>query len=174
MSEVLASVHGQLQFAEAKNGALFAVNVALVGGVGAILAADDVGYEFVRFCLTLATFGLGGAALITLASFLPIRGPRRHEFAKGSADTGGNLFYWQTIAEYLPEDYASTFLEACEVRDKPSRLHLDLANQVVINAGIAGRKFGLFELAGWVTLTTVVASLVILAGLFAGNGFHLK
>jgi hypothetical protein len=173
MNDVLSTVHGQLQFAEAKNGALLAVNLAVVVGIATIF--DDM-KELplaVIVCLSMVMVGLAIAAFTALWSFLPVHGVARHQYSKGTEGGGANLFYWGEIARFTPKHYAEELLKALGIAEPPSRIELDLADQIVINAGIAERKFKVFNTAALITIVTAAVSVVVFVFLFAGAGGKL-
>jgi hypothetical protein len=170
MNDVLGTVHSQLQFAETKNGALLAVNLAVAVSIATIF--DDMAELplAVIVCLSMVMAGLAIAAFTALWSFLPVHGAARHEFSKGTEGGGANLFFWGEIAMFTPKHYAEKLLKAFGVARSPSRVELDLADQIVINAGIAQRKFKVFNTAALITIVTAGVSAVVFVFLFAGAG----
>lgn len=165
LSTVFADIRGQVQFAEAKNGALFASTMALIIGIATILGSMDDVPVTVQIWLGSSGLGLAGAALLALLSFLPVMGAKRHRHSRGSDGDGENLIFWGEIRRYTPSAYADAFLKAVQIDIRPPRLILDLAEQIVINSSIAHRKFRLFEAGAWATLTTTTAP----AGIFLGH-----
>lgn len=162
MSDVFADIRGQVQFAEAKNGALFASTMAVIIGVATVLSSfDDVPFS-VLLWLGTTCFGLTGAVILALLSFLPVMGPKRHRFARGSDGNGENLIFWGEIRRFAPLAYAEAFLQTLQVGGRPTRLIIDLAEQIVINSGIAHRKFRLFGFGAWATLTAMLAPAAIM------------
>lgn len=83
MTTVFDEVRGQVQFAEAKNGALFASSMALLLGIVTILSSGtDLG-KSVPALLGTTGVGLFGSAVIALLSFVPVMGKKRRRFAPG-------------------------------------------------------------------------------------------
>ena len=64
MSTVFGDIRGQVQFAEAKNGALFASTMALIIGIASILGSMAVVPISVLIWLGSTGFGIAGAALM--------------------------------------------------------------------------------------------------------------
>lgn len=171
MSAVFADIRGQVQFAEAKNGALFASTMALIIGIATILGSMDDVPVSVMIWLGSSGLGLAGAALLALLSFLPVMGAKRHRHSRGSDGEGENLIFWGEVRRYTPSAYADAFLKAIQIDSRPPRLILDLAEQIVINSSIAHRKFRLFESGAWATLTATAAPVGIFLGHLALNGW---
>lgn len=169
LSTVFADIRGQVQFAEAKNGALFASTMALIVGIATVLGSMDEVQVSVLVWLGSTGLGLAGAALLALLSFLPVMGAKRHRHSRGTDSEGENLIFWGEIRRFTPSAYADAFLNAIQIDIRPPRLILDLAEQIVINSSIAHRKFRLFEAGACATLTATGAPLGIFLGHVALN-----
>lgn len=173
LSGVFADVRGQVQFAEAKNGALFASTMALIVGISTILfSADDMAGS-IGLWLGLTSIGLAGGSFFALISFLPIMGKKRHRYAKGREGSGENLVYWGEIKHFTPSAYAEAILLALRIDATTPRLLLDLAEQVVINSGIAERKFRLFSYGAWTTMYAIMLPAVAFFGWLLVNGLRV-
>ena len=171
MSTVFGDIRGQVQFAEAKNGALFASTMALIIGIATILGSMAVVPKSVLIWLGSTGFGLAGAALMALLSFLPVMGTKRHRHSRGSDSEGENLIFWGEIQRFTPTAYAEAFLKVMQIEALAPRLIVDLAEQIVINSSIAHRKFRLFEAGAWATLTATAAPALVFLGHLALNGW---
>jgi len=171
MNDVLDRIHSQIEFAEAKNAALLAANLAVIVGIGAILATSAIDQHSVRMWLFVTCLVLAGGGLIALWSFLPVFGEERHEYAKGTA-SAGNLVFWGDIAGVSPEQYIAGVFAALELRYAPGKIHLDLANQIVITSGIARRKFTIFKPAAVVTAIGGVVPALVLAATWFDSGMR--
>ena len=171
MSGVFADIQGQVQFAEAKNGALFASTMAVIIGIATVLSSLDEVPLSVFLWLGATCFGLAGAVLLALLSFLPVMGAKRHRFARGSDGNGENLIFWGEIRRFTPLAYAEAFLQSLQLNGRPTRLIIDVAEQIVINSGIAHRKFRLFGAGAWAMLTAMLAPAAILIVHLALNGW---
>ena len=60
------------------------------------------------------------------------------------------MSYWDEIQRYMATSYTRAFLTALDIGQPAPRL-LELAELVVINSGIARRKFRFFWVAVWIT-----------------------
>jgi hypothetical protein len=171
LSTVFADIRGQVQFAEAKNGALFASTMALIIGIATVLGSMAEAPASILIWLGSTGLGLAAAALLALLSFLPVMGQKRHRHARGSDSEGENLIFWGEIRRFTPSAYAEAFLKAIQIEVRPTRLILDVAEQIVINSSIAHRKFRLFEAGAWATLTAMFVPTAILMTYLAFNGW---
>jgi hypothetical protein len=174
MSVIFADVRGQVQFAEAKNGALFASTMALIIGIATVLSSLGEVPTSILLWLGTTGFGLAGAALLALFSFLPVMGAKRHRYARGGDGDAENVIFWGEIRRFTPLAYAEAFLLALKINGRPTRLIIDLAEQIVINSGIAHRKFRLFEAGAWATLTGMLAPSAILMVHLVLNGWVIN
>lgn len=174
LSGVFADIRGQVQFAEAKNGALFASTMAVIIGVATVLSSLDKVPFSVFLWLGTTCFGLTGAVILALLSFLPVMGPTRHRFARGSEGNGENLVFWGEIRRFTPTAYAEAFLQTLQIAGRPTRLIIDLSEQIVINSGIAHMKFRLFGAGAWATLTAMLAPASVVLVHLALNGWVIS
>lgn len=174
MSGVFADIRGQVQFAEAKNGALFASTMAVIIGVATVVSGLDEVPLSVFLWLGSTCVGLTGAVILALLSFLPVMGPKRHRFARGSDGNAENLIFWGEIRRFTPLAYAEAFLQTLQISGRPTRLIIDLAEQIVINSGIAHRKFRLFGFGVWATLTAMLAPAAVMLVNLALNRWVIR
>lgn len=169
--DIFGNVNAQLQFAETKNGALVTVNLALVVAIGTMLAGDDVAASDVRTWLFVTAVGLAGAALVSLLSFLPHLGGDTQVGTSGN--TPSNLIYFADLADAgLPEFIAAVQQAAGQL--EVTRLHTDLGHQIIVNSGIARRKFAAFRIAAVATVLCATMPAVVLAFAWVGNGGVFK
>jgi hypothetical protein len=170
--DIFRNVNDQLRFAETKNAALITVNFAMVVALGAMLSSDDIVTRDVRTWIFVIAVGLAGAGLFSLASFLPQLGGDTQVGTSGR--TPSNLIYFQELAVAgLPELLAAVFLAAEWVR-RPNLLHTSLGQQIIINSGIADRKFKSFRIAAVATVVCTTIPTVVLAFTWLGNGGAFK
>lgn len=177
----LAWVDGHVKFAETKNVALLAANAALVAAViQALTAATSVQVWIGRYLFMVAVAcALSGC--VTLLSFLPVTqipwpAPRKpkHRRVESSAarlvskpSINDNLLFFGDIQKHNRHTYAQALATALGVQQPIlSALEEMYAEQIVINATIASRKFSYFKIALWMTLfgilTPVIAGCLLL------------
>lgn len=152
--EMLTNTNEWLRFAEAKNGAVVALNSAIGMAAIAIYAdATKVG------CLVNAIFfssmiALFLAVAVALLSFAPIL--KATTLPAKKAITSGNLFFFGNTARMNQETLLNLIAGSLENDPSPSEIEKDIANQVLINSRITTRKFLLFEISMWLTLSALI------------------
>jgi hypothetical protein len=163
---VLGFVDGHVRFAETKNAALLSANAATLFAVlQAINRTPPMGVWLHRYLLVLATASML-SLIVVLLSFLPVtqipwlsRPPKRRPEP--------NLLFFGDIQRLDGSAYLTDLILATEngqVRWTPfHRMHAD---QLVVNARIASRKFTYFKVGIWFTmagvLTPVIAGALLL------------
>lgn len=153
--KLLSANHGRMidfgKFAEAKNAALLTFCSVWMGAIITLLrSARDLplGYEY---ALGGALFLLFSAASISLKSLLPKFLDQMHK----REDDYKNLLYFGDITKAGTRDYPGMAADLYTPGENESAtetyLH-DLAVQTAIHAGIAHRKFRMFNWAGSLVL----------------------
>lgn len=146
---ILSNVNEWLKFAEAKNGALLAVNGAVV--LGALRLADgrDFFCRWVEYYFYFAIVMGGLSGIVCLLSFLPqTQIPSLR--VNSSPNEKGSLVFYGDLAGCDPSCYVralhtqgGTELEAVDAFER------DLAEQAIVNSRIAIWKYQLFSVALW-------------------------
>lgn len=146
LEKQLQSMTNWLTFAEAKNAALVAVNIAIIA-----FLADILKEYFVWF--TIITIVLICSSAISIWSFFSDGTRKASRKSKGKDEAvKPNLLFWGDIAKskgaegYLAQVVDRYFPDHWE-EAKTAAICIDLANQIVILSRIAARKFYLFNLA---------------------------
>ncbi len=170
--DIFGNVNAQLQFGETKNGALITLNLALVVAIGTVLAGDDVATGNVRLWLFVVALGLAGSAFVSLLSFLPHLGG--DTVVGSSGNTPSNLIYFNDLADAGLAELVSAVQAATGHAGTVSALHTGLAHQIIVNSGIAKRKFASFRIAVVATVLCAVIPSVVLAFTWVGNGGVFK
>jgi len=162
LSELLGYVLSQQQFAEAKNGALLGLNVAVIMGLGAILGAvNDAPWWLSTYTIWIS-IGLGAAVALSLFSFLPrLTKSARQEATKDGPI--GNPYFFMDIAEMGEARLVSEIYRKLKNENEPGELIHDMANQIATNAIIARRKHRVFRWSAQITLLSLALPTVWLA-----------
>jgi Family of unknown function (DUF5706) len=170
--DIFGNVNAQLQFAETKNGALVTVNLALVVAIGTMLAGDDIATSDVRTWLFVTALGLAGSALVSLLSFLPHLGG---DIPVGtSGRTPANLIYFNDLSDAGLSEFIAAVQQATGQVAVTTALHTGLGHQIIVNSGIARRKFEAFKVAAIATVVCSTIPSVVLAFVWVGNGGAFK
>ena len=158
---ILSTVNDWLKFAEAKNGALLGIDIAIIFGLFQV-----IGSEISRGWIYLAISFTGLSALSALFSFIPQlkahpKGQQRQR------NEGTNLIFYGHIAESNPELYLKALYSEVGTEEPPeSKIELDYAHQIIINSRIALRKNRYFSIGLWLT---VLGLFLLIALLFSSR-----
>ena len=172
LRHVLAFVDGHVKFAETKNAALFAVTAAISTGAFQVLISSQILRAPLLIYVGLAFAASTVAGIASLASFLPqtkipwIRMEQR-------AELRDNLLFFGDIQKYAAKQYLAAVRTACGAANGESAIHAMLAEQIVVNARIASRKFTFFRYGIWAMLCAVltpIGALVIILWLDEKHG----
>lgn len=139
-----------LSFAEAKNAALIALNLAMCGVI-----VKWIGKPIDSFCVKrlliadLALFII--SLLIALFSFFPnlSKTPKINSDSK-KKDSNFNLIFYGDIQSFSSaEEYIRYFCLQCKypLSETLKRPFIDFANEIIINSQITVRKYKLFKCA---------------------------
>lgn len=143
-----------VKFAEAKNAALLAFSSAwILASVNLLTGQQRLPPGYTQaFSVALPLFVIGG--LVCIVSFLPRMLDRFHKPADGAK----SLLFFGDVASFKITDYKERLTE----RYMPAPEHSvtgsyldDLCMQIAVNAQIAKRKFGLFNLAARCVLLAI-------------------
>ncbi|GAG97629.1 unnamed protein product [marine sediment metagenome] len=156
---ILSTVNEWLKFAEAKNGALLAVDTAIIFGIFK-LASDSAWPHAIFSYLTISL--VIASAVSCLVSFIPrIKIPTVTLNQK--PNTGVSLLFYAHIAKYDPESYLKDLYGQSDSTTPSSSFEMDFARQIVTNSGIAVKKYHCFTVALWLTVVALI--LLLIAGI---------
>ncbi|MFH4856644.1 Pycsar system effector family protein [Vibrio diabolicus] len=156
LKDIFSNINDWLKYAEAKSATLIAGNAALIFGLSRTLKSYDVpqfieyyGYAAMVFCLV--------SMILCLLSVVPSLSMPWESKSNGTQDCD-NLLYFKDIAKYTPVSYLSKLASRLQIDENEfSGYQRDLANQIIINATIACRKYSYFQFAIWLTLTALIS-----------------
>lgn len=170
IKDIFSNVNEWLKFAEEKNAALIAFNLASIFGAATIVTQNDTPikpaisiylYSFIILSIVSLFFAL--------FSFWPqtrienvINRKIKKCFLFKKPVIEGNLIFYGDINNCDSEVYLSKLCESCkkDVRDC-SQLELDYVNQIIVNSHIAVRKYFYFKLALLFTLIALLSPILI-------------
>lgn len=158
LEKQLERVNSWLSFAEAKNAALIAFNIALL----AVLA--QMHSEFSLFCDVLMIVFVISTG-ISLWSFIPNTTNRPQKSTNNDSDL--NLIFWSDIAKISSEEvYIEKTIEKYHFSitqdEAKSKLNIDIAKEIVINSRIALRKYSLFRKGLLVDIIMLAVTVILL------------
>jgi hypothetical protein len=95
-----------------------------------------------------------------LISFVPGVQPRPPHAGQTLAESD-NLLYFHHVRKYEPDTYLAAMSAAMGGQaEPPTRLERMYADQIVVSARIADRKFTIFRYAVWITIVGLVTPIV--------------
>lgn len=144
-------VNSWLLFAEAKNGTLLAINIAVIGCVIDKSEFKETTY-FILILICISVF-------LCLLSFKPVK---KYSKKLGNNKANKNLVFYYDIGSFeTKEEYADAVLNKYfpSITNVDSYI-MDLAEEILINSRITIRKYTLFKSAMMIDLVTIVVVLV--------------
>lgn len=158
---IFENVNNWLNFAEAKNAAIVALNVAIIFGIFSIQDINSYKlYIFVPVVLVLLSL------IISLYSFVPMTSnsvDKKLEFWANRAKATENIFLYSYIGKKFKTDNVDLYLKmvakAIDVNNyRKNGEDEDLAKEIIYNAKITIRKYELFR----ISITILIIAIVIL------------
>ena len=154
---ILSTVNEWLKFAEAKNGALLGVDIAIIFGLFQVIS-DEISKGWIYLAIVFT----GLSALSALFSFVPqLKAPSMIRQKRGDKET--SLIFYGHIAKYEPEGYIKALYSTAGT-EVPSNLtfELDYAYQIIINSRIALKKNRYFNIGLWLTVLGLLLLIITL------------
>lgn len=162
LQQIFDNTNNWLQFAEAKNAALIALNVALLA---AFMSSDDL--QAYTFLFTVIIIGLLISLAFTVWSVKPIN-KKLEKVSPSNVDA--NLLHYAFIASLGPEEYiqnlyATYWGEPNKSINTIPQIEKDYCTEIISNSRITIRKQKYFKLGFYTLLLTVfvIATLFIYA-----------
>lgn len=163
LREVLAIVTDHQKFAETKNGALLALDGALVIAVLQLVnGSEHMDRRLFAYLLCVTLFA-AVSGLIALLSFVPqTQVPRTRSV--GVPEQQDTLIFFGDIQKYSVDDYLAALHAASNENSglNATRLERMYAEQIIVNARITSRKFTYFKFAVWLVIAGLLTPLLIL------------
>ncbi len=174
IQSIFNNVNDWLKFAEAKNGAIAAVNVALIVGIIPFLSGEQKA-DWLQFYLIMMVVFSGISFLVALASFLPTTQTPHLDRLPQPNETS-NLLFFGYIANHSVDSYVEVLKVTLGENTEPSKLGRAYIEQAIANSRIAIKKYdyfaaSLFFLA--TALVTLPGLLVFLLMVFIAKKFRL-
>lgn len=161
---IFTNVNGWLQFSEAKNGVLLALNGAVVIGLISILkdASEPIRYT-ISWCL-IPSFTL--SLIVLIISYLPIRDKffKKHYDLSNTTVNNTNLLFYGDLRKLTVPIYLKLLYQSYnkDVPDSFEKSEKDLAHQVLNNSAITYRKFTFFTVSAYIDFIGIVATVLLL------------
>jgi TM2 domain-containing membrane protein YozV len=156
VKDIFENVNNWLKFAEAKNGAIIALNSAFIFGLLRLLQSSNTENLYKEMYIKMIIFLLLVSLIMALLSFIPKLKYPYIKFDKISKKD--NLLYFIDIAKYTDNEY---YEKITTITEKSSNEKLDkyYIQQIIINSQITYIKYKQFEIAVWFTLSAILTPL---------------
>jgi len=151
VKDIFENVNNWLKFAEAKNGALIALNSAMIFGlVRAMMNNKNLYIESYVNCMI---FLLVVSIVMAILSFIP---KLKYPYIKFDIPSkNDNLLYFGDVSKYSEEEYSKKLMKIIE-KSENDKLDKFYIQQIVINSKITYIKYKQFEIAVWFTLSALL------------------
>ena len=146
LKDIFNNVNDWLKFAEAKHGALVALNSGVIYGMLSLYNQ----FSFIpHYVILISICFLGTSIFLSFISLFP-----RHEKKdlNKKKPMGANLFFSKDLCLYDAEDLKEELNKRSNTAHVFSGLEEDLIHQIILNSYISTRKYRLFKAAIIVTL----------------------
>ncbi len=158
LEKIFNNVNVWLHFAEAKNAAILAFNIAAISAINEFNFAKEI--QFISYILQIAVFI---STIIALASFSPVL--KYIELRKMKKERNINLLLFSDIAcfsdsnEYLKKIYKEYWNEQ---GDLASQIEKDFCFEIYENSKIAVKKYQFFRVSLWIDIGTCIVIIMLL------------
>ncbi len=157
---ILDNVNGWLKYAEAKNIALLTILGVVLGLLVTLFDILDIDNIML---LSLIPVVLG--CLILLRSLFPITAQNKDMLTEKNECK--NLMFYGCIKNYICNKDEIKYLNDLGI-ENPSKLEIDISNQIIYNSKITQKKFNYFT---WSLRVVLIVPLIIHWGVLAKNKF---
>lgn len=170
LKEILDDVNKWLAFAETKNGAMIALNGALLAGlVNVMLNKDFNGYFGICVKIPLYISSLCAVLAITfsLISFLPQLSVFKENEPCSEGDCilnfYGDIAKYKSANQYIRDIYKQYYDFDTE-ENQLSKMELDYGKELIINSCITVKKYRWFRLSLQFTISAIVTPIPVIIG----------
>ncbi|RHS91035.1 Pycsar system effector family protein [Clostridium sp. AM42-4] len=155
LEQIFANVNTWLHFAEAKNAANIALVVAAITG---LLGLEEKNIPIYLICIMFSCSGV-----FSMLSFCPDLGSADKN-KKLTRKTNGNLLLFKDIKGFSAKEYAEEIARVYFPNKNQTidQYQMDLAGEIVYNAGIVSRKYAFFKMAFFFDMLAFGSLLVFL------------
>ena len=158
LADVLDRTNDWLKFAEAKNGALLALQCAVLVGICQAIATKPVDEGLLPLYLLQGAICILCGITLGIASLLPrLSPPFWITFPKASSPC--KILFFGDICSHNAQSYLKEYYACADTSGSYSKLYLQIAEQIVTNSRIAFIKYKQFNACAWLLLAAVMTPL---------------
>ena len=154
LKDIFHNVNDWLKFAEAKHGALVALNSGVIYGILSVYRQ----FPFIPSCVIFISVCLLGTSIFL--SFLSLFPRSEKKDLKKKKPAGANLFFSKDLCLYSAEDLKEELNKRSNTAHVFTGLEDDLIHQIILNSYISTRKYKLFKIAIITTFCAFVGPLL--------------
>lgn len=162
LKEIFSYVNSWLNFAEAKNAAIIALNGAGIIGILTMLLGEDYNIQYwLRIYLIITVVLLLISTGISLFSFLPMTS-KFEDSGENNSQSSILLFYgdiakYKNSRQYVVTMYNDYFNESTKKQEDITRLEDDYAKEIIYNSRVAIRKYNCFKISLILTVCAFIS-----------------
>lgn len=151
LQEILDRTNDWLKFAEAKNGALLALNCAIIFGLSQTLSNMTAPPEALRM-FALQAIGCLSAGVVFGTTTLIARLTPPWWIKFPNPGTSTNILFFGDICAHNSNSFLTEYYSTTGAQSTFSKIDLQYASQIVTNSKIAFIKFKQFNVAATLTI----------------------
>ncbi len=159
LEKIFSNINSWLTFAEAKNAAIIAFNIAAIAAF--FSGADILGKTLVFYLINVTMVVAAGLALI---AFIP--NMSNNKKTTDVIEEQDNLLLYSHIAKYTKEKYLialyKKYFNSIKQESDLSKIELDYADEITYNAEITVNKYKWFRRALYVDFFGILEILILI------------
>lgn len=159
LEKIFSNINSWLTFAEAKNAAIIAFNIAVIAAL--FSGADILGKTLFFYLINVIMVVSSGLALI---AFIPNMGNNKKTIEV--KEEQNNLLLYSHIAKYTKEKYLialyKEYFNSIKQESDLSKIELDYADEITYNAEITINKYKWFRRALYVDFIGIIGILILI------------
>lgn len=161
MNEILKDILARFQhlsdYAETKLGVLIALNSAIIFGLLSIYKDQSDYIQYGIICIVILN------ACSLFFAFSGVYAKRKNNHSSSENSELKNYFYYKYVAKLNESSFLEELKTDYNLTSENQQLEKDIANQIVVLAKNADRKFKFFNIALGFTISALITPLGLLA-----------
>lgn len=160
LQQVFKNINEWLRYAEAKSATLLAANGVTCFGLIRIFQNADNSHIWLMYYGLFVLVLLITSMIFLLVSFSPSL-DIPWLFKRNEPNDSDNLFYFEHAAKYSPLQYLRSLAVASNLEKyECTDVERMLAKQIIANSVIARRKYIIFNIAVWLSISAILTPLL--------------
>lgn len=142
---IFANVNDWLKFAEAKHGGLIVLNAGLVFGF--LSSYSNIQNFIFKPIILIGIICFGISVFLSIVSQFPVT---QNIFYNKKVVPNPNFYFFGHLSHFDSQNFIDE-LKKVDSNFSPTKLDMDLINQILVNARITRAKYGFFKFASYLT-----------------------